>query len=190
MVKLRKQRKRKRYMHNVNRKRLRNKLFKEENIGCKEVKLSWESKKSIQTNLKEMGLSYDPNKTIKIPKTKKQIKSVLSTEDNSTMEDVEEALPAPKSHVVETLEEDAKAPRERKFRLPKNQVEWLSYLLEKYGNDYKAMEKDKKNYNQETWKQLRRKIKRFMSIPEQFNEFLKNCKVPPQLDTNLSDDEL
>ncbi|XP_057654286.1 nucleolar protein 16 [Diorhabda carinulata] len=186
MVKLRKQRKRKKYMHNVNRKRLRNRIFKHNNITCKEVKLSWESKKSIQTNLAEMGLSYNPNETIKISNSKAEMKSVLATEGDWTKENIAIS----KAHVVQTLEREAKAPRERKIRLPKGQVERLSYLIEKYGNDYKAMERDKKNYNQETWKQLRQKIKRFMGIPEQFNKFLEKCKVQPKLDNELTDDEI
>lgn len=59
------------------------------------------------------------------------------------------------------------------FRLPKGQVEFITYLLDKYGHDYKAMVKDKKNYYQETWKQLRAKIKTFMGIPQQYGEYLK-----------------
>lgn len=35
------------------------------------------------------------------------------------------------------------------------------------------MEKDSKNYNQETWRQLRAKVKKFLSIPQQCTEFLK-----------------
>lgn len=59
------------------------------------------------------------------------------------------------------------------FRLPKGQVEFITYLLDKYGHDYKAMAKDKKNYYQETWKQLRAKVKTFMGIPKQYAEYLK-----------------
>lgn len=34
------------------------------------------------------------------------------------------------------------------------------------------MARDKKNYYQETWKQLRAKIKTFMGVPEQYAEYL------------------
>lgn len=51
-------------------------------------------------------------------------------------------------------------------------MEFITYLLDKYGHDYKAMAKDKKNYYQETWKQLRAKIKTFMGIPKQYSEYL------------------
>lgn len=51
-------------------------------------------------------------------------------------------------------------------------MEFITYLLDKYGHDYKAMAKDKKNYYQETWKQLRAKVKTFMGIPKQYGEYL------------------
>lgn len=73
------------------------------------------------------------------------------------------------------------------FRLPKPQVEFLTYLLDKYGHDYKAMEKDKKNYYQETWKQLRAKVKTFMGIPKQYGEYLATRGL---LDKEDDDEEL
>lgn len=36
------------------------------------------------------------------------------------------------------------------------------------------MERDRKNYYQETWKQLRAKINTFKKIPEQYSEYLNN----------------
>lgn len=58
------------------------------------------------------------------------------------------------------------------YRLPKGQVEFITYLLDKYGHDYKGMARDKKNYYQETWKQLRAKVKTFMGIPKQYGAYL------------------
>ncbi|KRT81247.1 hypothetical protein AMK59_4960 [Oryctes borbonicus] len=175
MAKLRKQRRKKVYRHNVNRKRMRNKLHKVENIQCKQVKDAWDRNKSTKVNLKEMGLSYDPNETIKIPNAKKQLKlKVITRTDEWTEEEIEDRVEVAKNYIAEELEKDAKAPRVKLFRLPKGQVEWISYLIDKYESDYKAMARDKRNYNQETWKQLRAKIKRFKSIPEQYSEFLKN----------------
>ncbi|CAH2015051.1 unnamed protein product [Acanthoscelides obtectus] len=143
MTKLRKQRRRKVFRHAVNRKRLRNKIFGVGSIKCKEIKEAWDNKRSVETNMKDMGLSCDPNKTIQVPKT---LKASLMSNQNEWKE---EEIPQPessrsKSRVAQMLEEDAKAPRVRKIRLPNSQIEWLSYLILKYGNDYKAMAKDSK----------------------------------------------
>lgn len=140
-----------------------------------------------------MGLSYDPNKTIKIPKSKRELKVSVISNKNEWQEEVipDETAGSQKALIVEILENDAKAPREKRFRLPKSQVEWLTYLMKKYKNDFKAMELDKKNYNQETWRQIRQKIKRFTLIPEQFNNFIKeNGPYNYNLDKNNSDDEI
>ncbi|CAH1991793.1 unnamed protein product [Acanthoscelides obtectus] len=194
MTKLRKQRRRKVFRHAVNRKRLRNKIFGVGSIKCKEIKEAWDNKRSVETNMKDMGLSCDPNKTIQVPKT---LKASLMSNQNEWKE---EEIPQPessrsKSRVAQMLEEDAKAPRVRKIRLPNSQIEWLSYLILKYGNDYKAMAKDSKNYYQETWKQIRQKVRRFRSIPEQYYMFLRKNDIDISRDTlnsekELSDDEL
>lgn len=44
--------------------------------------------------------------------------------------------------------------------------------MDKYGSDYKAMERDRQNHWQETWKQLRNKVKKFMSVPKLYAEYL------------------
>lgn len=141
------------------------------------MKNAWEAKKSVETNLTEMGLSYDPNKTIKIPNTKRKFKVSLMSNEDEWKEEVVGQLTIDsqsneKLQVANLLEVDAKSPRERKIRLPKGHIEWYGYLMKTYKNNYKAMAKDKKNCNQETWKQIRQKIRRFKSIPEQFNTFL------------------
>lgn len=68
------------------------------------------------------------------------------------------------------------------YRLPKGIANFASYLLDKYQLNYQEMVKDEKNYDQETWKQFRAKIRKFMSIPEQFNKYLES--------RNLSADDL
>lgn len=122
-----------------------------------------------------MGLSFDPNKTIKIPKhIKKELKSSQVSNDHDEWEEesIDNEPVTRKVYVAKVLEQDSKANRVKLFRLPKGQVEWITYLMDKYGSDYKAMVRDKKNYNQETWKQLRAKINRFKSIPEQYSKYL------------------
>ncbi|XP_043464890.1 claspin [Leptopilina heterotoma] len=174
MTKVRKVKKRKRFQANVNRKRLRNKLNKLPTIKCKQIKDAWEVKRSIKGNLKEMGLAADPNEIFKIPNSKKQalenVSNVKATE--KFLEENVIVKPPSKVYVAESLEKEAKTPRERLFKLPKNQVQFVTYMMDKYGEDYKAMTRDKKNYYQLTWKQIRAKINSFKNIPEQYAEYL------------------
>lgn len=62
-------------------------------------------------------------------------------------------------------------------RLPKGVVAFASYMITKYGLNYKAMVRDEKNYDQETWRQFRAKIRKFMCIPEQFGPFLTQSNI-------------
>lgn len=142
-------------------------------------------------NIKDMGLSFDVNKTMGLPNNKReriQIKKNLT--NGFVEEDNSDAEPEPtegslirksKKHVAEGLEEDSKALRESNYRLPNGQVKWISYLMDTYGLNYKLMAKDKKNYDQETWRQLRAKCRKLMSIPQQFAKYLE--------ERNLLDEE-
>ncbi|KAL0830454.1 hypothetical protein ABMA28_002621 [Loxostege sticticalis] len=174
-MKIKKQHRRKKYLHHLNRRRMNKNQSSTGPVLCKVMKDEWDHRKSTLRNLKEMGLANDPNKVIKIPNFKReQLKKAKKMVNDDETESEEETIKViPKIEVVEKLEKEAKAPRERKFMLPKGQVEFITYLLDKYGHDYKAMAKDKKNYYQETWKQLRAKVRTFMGIPKQYGEYLK-----------------
>lgn len=177
-MKVKKQHRKKKYLHKLNRKRMHNKQRSTGDVKCKVLKEAWNHKKSSYRNLHEMGLANDPNKVIKIPNFKQeQLRIAKKIVNNGETDDDEETTVTrvpPKIRVAQALEKEAKAPRERKFMLPKGQVEFITYLLDKYGHDFKAMARDKKNYYQETWKQLRSKIKTFMGIPKQYGEYLKS----------------
>lgn len=109
-----------------------------------EIKKSWEVTTSTRTNLKQMGLVYDPNDVLKIPKVKNQLiadaklKAIDSENMSESEEENENVIPT-KGYVVEELLKQAKAPRKRMFRLPNSQVEFLIYLMDKHGEDYKVM---------------------------------------------------
>lgn len=54
---------------------------------------------------------------------------------------VTDNTPAPnaeKTHIVGELEAEAKAPLERRFKLPQTHVHWLSKCLDKYGENYEV----------------------------------------------------
>ncbi|KAJ8683464.1 hypothetical protein QAD02_019256 [Eretmocerus hayati] len=174
MPKIKKLRRKKKFRASVNRKRLRNRLRKLPNIECEQIKEAWEVKKSTVSNLTQMGLVYDPNQVLKIPSVKKEMLKVVQNgkeRDDSEDEPMEPDVPK-KLHVVQSLEEQAKWPRAKLFRLPNNEVQFATYMMDKYGCDYKAMARDKKNYNQLTWRQIRSRVEKFKSIPEQYAEYL------------------
>nr|XP_033329672.1 nucleolar protein 16 [Megalopta genalis] len=179
MTKIRKVKRKKKFRMNVNRKRLRNKLRKMPNISCPQIKNSWEVTMSTRTNLKQMGLTYDPNETLKIPNVKwdliKDAKcKIVEPSEGGWLEEEDVNVEPMKGHVAKELETEARAPREKLFRLPNSVVNFLTYLMDKHGEDYKAMARDKKNYDQMTWKQIRAKIKMFKGIPEQYNKYLES----------------
>lgn len=161
-------------------------------------------------NLRDMGLAKDVNQVFSIPTAKEQrlvaIKRACGfvetdiVDDNgadsttsaaSTTKHKKTHTPS-KKHIIDQLETDANALRESGFRLPKGVVASASYMLEKYGLNYAAMVRDEKNYDQETWRQFRSKIRKFMNIPDQFGAYLVKNNIDIEkldLDEYCTDDE-
>lgn len=132
-----------------------------------------------------MGLVFDVNKTFAIPNNKQErlkltkkmtkMQNGFVEEDNEDEDSTAASKPTRKRnkiHVMTDMEEAANTLRVSKFRLPKGQVQFISYMMDKYGLNYKAMVKDIKNYDQHTWRQMRAKCRKFMTIPEQFAVYL------------------
>lgn len=144
--------------------------------SSKEIRTEINVKKPLPKNLDEMGLAFDVNRTLGVPNNKKErlnfVKKLLNDELDEEIEETPKTKNRPKIHVMSNLEEDAKTLRVSKFRLPKGQVKFISYMMDKYGLNYKQMVKDAKNYDQLTWRQMRAKCRKFMSIPEQFSLYL------------------
>lgn len=86
-----------------------------------------------------MGLSYDPNKKIHNLNTKQEMlkEAVRKVKENSSDEDEMDVTPS-KNYVAEKLEAEIKAPKHRRLKLPKQQAQFLTYLIQKYGEDYKV----------------------------------------------------
>jgi len=90
-----------------------------------------------------MGLAYDANEAVQIPNVKHEMLEnakgkVTGNKDLSDHENEEMNMTAANSYVMEKLEAEAKAPRERLLKLPKGQAQFLTYLIKKYGEDYKV----------------------------------------------------
>uniref|UniRef100_A0A1Q3EWQ2 Nucleolar protein 16 n=1 Tax=Culex tarsalis TaxID=7177 RepID=A0A1Q3EWQ2_CULTA len=176
---LRKTKKNQKYNYNRNRKRLDKQLKSTGPIRCLEIKRSLDPRKKLSTNIREMGLSFDVNRTIPVPNAK-QNRLLLTRYVNGFLEedasDVETSTevrpPPPKIHVAQQLEQEANEYVESRFRLPKGQVKFICRMIDAHGFNYRAMARDRSNYDQETWRQLRQKVRKFLSIPDQCTPYL------------------
>ncbi|XP_030369525.1 nucleolar protein 16 [Scaptodrosophila lebanonensis] len=186
-MKIRKNHVRKTYRYNVNRKTLNRTRKSTGKIKDPVMKKLWMENKRVGTNFREMGLAKDPNKSVAIPNYKSErlqyAKIVNSTVENEQEDGEFPTKERPKYqprrvHVVHQLEALAKERADPEFRLPKGVVKELTYFLSKHKFNYKAMVTDRRNHGQWTWKQFRMKIRKFMSIPEQFNVYLEQQKLP------------
>lgn len=89
-------------------------------IYSPEIKKVWEDRKTITSNLKEIGLGYDPNKVIKIPNAHAERIRIIKKmhgfieEDNDKIE--QQPIKRSKGFVMEQMEADANALRESNFR--------------------------------------------------------------------------
>lgn len=126
-----------------------------------------------------MGIVFDANKALGIPNAKKEHQKITRImngfveEDLTSSEDeVATTDDRPKKHVAEILEAESKEHVESKFRLPKGICKEVANYIDQYGLNYKLMAKDPKNYYQETWRQIRAKVRKFMSIPDHFSQYL------------------
>ncbi|XP_001358994.1 nucleolar protein 16 [Drosophila pseudoobscura] len=184
-MKIRKNHKGKHYRYSVNRKTLNKTRSSTGKIKDPALKKMWVEGQRVGTNFSEMGLAKDPNKAIAIPSYRKDRLHAAKIVNGFVEEELDEEerlllgiKKAPveegpkRGHVVEELEQLASERADPEFRLPKGVVKELSYFLNKYKFNYKGMVTDRKNYGQLTWRQFRLKIRRFMSIPEQFNVYL------------------
>lgn len=85
-----------------------------------ELKKVWERTKTMTTNLNEIGLALDPNKTVKVPNAKQERLKLVKKlhgfleEDNDATQPVD--TPRPKGFVMEEMEANANALRESNFR--------------------------------------------------------------------------
>jgi len=184
MPKLHKTRRRQKFQFGKNRKRSR----RVEEKGSKHlikvtndtIKASWDSSKPAKDNLDTMGLAYDPNRVVKhLTAKKKMVESLKENTGTAIHHTQTEVAPATDcstatESVVRQLEEEvASIPRKSSFRFPPEQVRFITYMMSKYGEDYKAMARDRRNEWQETPKQIKQKIVKFRSIPEQFAKYAK-----------------
>ena len=65
------------------------------------------------------------------------LKPLIAEESEQNSKQKKVSVPS-KAHIADELEAEAKAPREKKFKMPSGQVLLLTYLIDKYGDDYQV----------------------------------------------------
>lgn len=166
---------RQKFGYNVNRKRLNRNARRKAapRIECSHIRHAWDHTKSVRQNLAEMGLAMDPNKAV--PLRKRKVKGMEVDVEERPKDLVR------KPYVVNDLEAEASLPEKKGNTLSRDLIEYVHYMVENHGEDYKAMARDEKNYYQDTPKQIRNKInvyKRFYPTEWQsFVDSLQNKKM-------------
>ncbi|XP_040906804.1 nucleolar protein 16 [Toxotes jaculatrix] len=172
MPKAKQSSKRKKFDYNQDRKKLKKKFNKKNNprIENAQIRNAWDDRKSMSRNLQEMGLTFDPNRTLPIKKQR------LVGEDKGTK------APVPivtKPYVLSQLEEEASRPEKDSKTLSSDLIEYVQYMIREHKDNYKAMARDEKNYYQDTPKQIKRKINEYKRChPQHYDAFISSLAVP------------
>ncbi|XP_035522962.1 nucleolar protein 16 [Morone saxatilis] len=176
MPKAKKSGKRKNFDYSQDRKKLKKKFMKKDNprIENTQIRNAWDDKKSMTRNLQEMGLAFDPNRTLPI---KKQRLLGVAREARETKAP---ANIVTKPYVINQLEEEAYRPEKDSKTLSSDLIEYAQYMIREHKDNFKEMARDEKNYYQDTPKQIKRKINEYKRChPEHYNAFISSL-APPQ----------
>ena len=181
MTKLRKQRRRKKYDYGRNRKRVRKQQEKATKynvkVDCQAMRDSWDNRISVKENMDKMGIVLSAAEMMPIKGAKKNMVDKMKKQRNipvedETVQDVTSNQVA-RPEVLEKLHQEANVPAKQTFRFSTTQVQLITYMMDKYGTDYKAMSRDPRNHYQETPAKLRGMITKFISIPEHYAPYCK-----------------
>lgn len=176
-----KKHKKKKFNYNKNLKKAwkKQKAKKQAKVTDETLKAAWNAHKSIEYNYAELGLSSDPNKTLSIPRTKTIIQpEVMDLQKAIELED-QNKFPSGKkeTRVVQELERRAKEAKDPEYNLNENDRFMCIYMMEKYGQEFNKMERDYKNYYQETAAQWKKKINLFKKMKHAYEKYLADKKA-------------
>ena len=135
MVKLNKQRKKKKFNYARNRKRERKVQEKTTKfnvkVDCKTLKDNWDREKSVKQNMNNLGVAFDANAVIPIKTTKKRFleSNLMTAEANTAAEPADTTATAAAgpltSSVIGQLEAEAAVVKAPTFRFSAEQVKWI-----------------------------------------------------------------
>merc|ERR1711963_416527 len=105
------------------------------------MKELWNPKESVKSNLTAMGVAFDANEILKANTTKavlvEKIRPIVAPD--SKKENTE------KSEVIRRLEAqvtEAEKNKKSTFRFTPDQVRWITYCLDKHGDNFKVIERN------------------------------------------------
>ncbi|XP_068128935.1 nucleolar protein 16 [Hyperolius riggenbachi] len=156
------------YNYNIDRKKLKRRAKKKAapRIPCEPIRNAWDYRKSVATNLAEMGLAADPNKLLPICE---------GTTGNTNVKQ----RTVRKPYVVDALKAAASVPSKQTMGISSDMVMYVRHMVENYGEDYKAMARDDQNYYQDTPKQIQRKINLYIRHhPQEYQALLASRTKP------------
>ncbi len=114
------------------------------------MKELWDPKESVKTNMTKMGVCFDANQAVKITSNKAVFTARAKGLPDSEGEIRDNCADEFKSEVIKRLEAEAaeaKANIKPTFRFPKEQVRWITYCMDKHGDDFKVSSFVKKLVN-------------------------------------------
>ncbi|XP_020511686.1 nucleolar protein 16 [Labrus bergylta] len=176
MPKTKQSSRRKKFDYTQDRKKLLKKFIKKSNprIENRQIRHAWDERKSTAKNLQEMGLAFDPNRSLPIKKPR------LLGDDKETKAPVNIVI---KPYVLDQLHEEAGRPEKDTKTLSSDLIEYAQYMIREHGDDFKAMARDEKNYYQDTPKQIKRKINEYKRCHSQhYDAFISSLAAPKPTD--------
>jgi len=164
-------------------------------VDCQAMKEVWDTRVSLKENMTKMGVAFDANIVVpKISSKQKMVKEMKKKKGLEVDENEEEGLKR-KSEVIAKLEEEAKFEAKQTFRFTPTQVQLISYMMDKHGEDWSAMARDSKNHYQETAAKLRGMVTKFISIPEHYAVYCRErgliqASEEPKDEENVEEDAM
>ncbi|KAF1600509.1 UNVERIFIED_CONTAM: Nucleolar protein 16, partial [Eudyptes pachyrhynchus] len=135
------------------------------------IRHAWDPTKSVAQNLAEMGLADDPNKAVPVPKKNLPGMEVESDGRKQGKKIVR------KPYVVNEMEYEASLPEKKSNTLSRDLIDYVRYMIQNHGENYKASIGYEKNYYQDTPKQIKRKINVYKNFyPEEYKDFIASLK--------------
>lgn len=152
---------RKTFDYSKDRKKAKRRMLKKRapTIENVHIRNAWDDGRSMATNLSEMGLSFDPNRTMPVKQTSK----------------IGTPVTVKKPYLINQLEEEASRPGKDTRSLSSDLIEYVQHMVREHKDNYKAMARDEKNYYQDTPKQIKKKVDKYMHLyPEQYAAFMQS----------------